>query len=223
MRILAIKLTDEEYKALEERARKEGYVLLSEYARKVLLEGGECSPQQIDVSVLASKLERKVQDVLMPFTSEIETIKKQVAQLIEIVDSLTKQEIPQEKPQPQREKYQEKKPVQQEEKEKKRTAIDVLREQGVVYESELSLKNPDAFFTKLENEGAKIIITEKERIAVYPDFYNKFLEDLSKITSSDTEEASSRLDPKEAKLFRKLASDGLVYYDAESKSWKLLV
>jgi hypothetical protein len=107
--------------------------------------------------------------------------------------------------------------------EKKRTAMSVLKEQGAVYETELNLRNPDAFFTKLENEGAKIIITEKERIAVHPDFYAKFVNDLSSIHTADVNEAANLLDEKEAKLFRKLVSEGLAYFDGESKTWKLLV
>ncbi|PVU69382.1 hypothetical protein DDW04_00630, partial [Sulfolobales archaeon SCGC AB-777_K09] len=107
--------------------------------------------------------------------------------------------------------------------EKKRTAMIILKEQGASYESELNLRNPDAYFTKLENEGAKIIITEKERIAVHPDFYAKFVNDLSKIHTNDANEAARLLDGKEAKLFRKLVSEGLAYFDSESQTWKLLV
>ncbi|MCQ4335106.1 MAG: hypothetical protein RXN50_00150, partial [Sulfolobaceae archaeon] len=106
---------------------------------------------------------------------------------------------------------------------KKWTAMSVLKDQGAVFESELSLRNPDAFFAKLENEGAKIIITEKERIAVHPDFYAKFTSDLSKINTADVNEAANLLDEKEAKLFRKLVSEGLAYFDSESHAWKLLI
>jgi hypothetical protein len=109
------------------------------------------------------------------------------------------------------------------EEEKKRTAMIILKERGASYESELNLRNPDAYFAKLENEGAKIIITEKERIAVHPDFYAKFVNDLSKIHTNDANEAARLLDGKEAKLFRKLVSEGLAYFDSESQTWKLIV
>jgi UV DNA damage repair endonuclease len=66
-------------------------------------------------------------------------------------------------------------------------------------------------------------MTEKERIAIHPDFYTKFTTDLSKINTSDVSEAAKHLDEKEAKLFKKLVSEGLAYFDNGSKSWKLLV
>jgi len=230
MKHLIIKLTDEEYNDLVERAKREGYTLLSDYVRYLLMScSGSTSQAQIDVLAITGKIERKIQDVLMPFASEIDTLKKQIAMVYEKLDEIstntriaeTRAPSHEERPQPQREM----KETAPSEKaaEKKRTAMSVLKEQGAVYESELSLRNPDAFFTKLENEGAKIIITEKERIAVHPDFYAKFTSDLSNIRTADVNEAANLLDEKEAKLFRKLVSEGLAYFDSESHAWKLIV
>lgn len=226
MKVISIKLTDEEYKELEERARREGFVLISDYVRYLLF-----SPQpsrnsantasiNVDeiVNQISTKIERKVQDLINPFTAQIEDLKKKYAELLEKIEELgskteTKNESVEEKPS---------KTVKREGGEKK-TAIDILNEQGAVYESELKLKNADAFFAKLEREGARIIYTEKERIAVSQDFYNRFVEKLKEIKTSDPEEAQSKLDPKEAKLFRKLVSEGTIIFDGESKSWKVLV
>ncbi|MCG2883412.1 MAG: hypothetical protein L7H01_00790 [Sulfolobales archaeon] len=231
MKHLIIKLTDEEYNDLVEKAKKEGYSLLSDYVRYLLMScSGSTSQAQIDVLAITGKIERKIQDVLMPFASEIDTLKKQIAMVYEKLDEIsantritqeTRAPSHEERPQPQREM----KETAPSEKvtQKKWTAMSVLKDQGAVFESELSLRNPDAFFTKLENEGAKIIITEKERIAVHPDFYAKFVNDLSNIHTADVNEAAKLLDEKEAKLFRKLVSEGLAYFDSESHAWKLLI
>ncbi|MGC9104912.1 MAG: hypothetical protein ACP5HQ_00560 [Thermoprotei archaeon] len=226
MKYVIIKLSDEEYRELEQRARHEGYSLVTDYVRNLVFTCKGSSAQPIDVSLLSSKLERKIQDVLMPFTSEIDAIKRELAGIHEKLDKLsvpvTPQPVAQEKPRPVREEraaYQEK----PKEGEKKKTAMELLKDQGVVYESELSLRNPDAYFAKLESEGARIIVTERERIAAHPDFFEKFVNDLSQLRTPDVSEASSRLSEKEAKLFRKLVNEGLAYFDSESQSWKLLV
>jgi predicted nucleic acid-binding Zn-ribbon protein len=258
MRELIIVLSDEEYNNLVERAKKDGFILLNEYIKYLLLGYGEKnSKPQIDTSMIINRIERKVQDILIPFTSEIDTLKKQIAMVYEKLDEIlptqeardlshekklepqkkskeveeTKQSekaIEKEKLQPQKETKEvkeRKNEITPSEKgiEKKKDAMGVLKEQGVVSESELSLRNPDAFFSKLESEGAKIIMTEKERIAIHPDFYTKFVNDLSKVNIADVNEAMKRLNEKEAKLFKKLVSEGLAFFDNESKAWKVLV
>jgi len=231
MKDLKIELTDEEYNDLVERAKREGYTDLNDYVKYLLTScNGSTSQVQIDVLTITGKIERKIQDVLMPFASEIDTLKKQIAMVYEKLDEIsantritqeTRAPSHEERPQLQREM---KETVPSEKvTEKKWTAMSILKEQGASYESELNLRNPDAYFTKLENEGAKIIITEKERIAVHPDFYAKFVNDLSKIHTNDANEAARLLDGKEAKLFRKLVSEGLAYFDGESQTWKLIV
>ena len=257
-RELVIILSDEEYNELVERAKKDGFVLLNDYIKHLLFGYGEkSSKSQIDTSVIVNRIERKVQDLLMPFTSEIDNLKKQIAMVYEKLDEIvpnvsTSQEVwdlsheekletqkkgkevketkqfEKDKSQPQKETKETKErrnEVAQSEKgmEKKKDAMSVLKDQGVVFESELNLRNPDALFSKLESEGAKIIMTEKERIAIHPDFYTKFTTDLSKINTSDVSEAAKHLDEKEVKLFKKLVSEGLAYFDNGSKSWKLLV
>ena len=232
MKDLKIELTDEEYNDLVERAKREGYTDLNDYVKYLLTScSGSTSQAQIDVLAITGKIERKIQDVLMPFASEIDTLKKQIAMVYEKLDEIsantritqeTRAPSHEERPQLQRE-MKETAPSEKVAEEKKRTAMSILKEQGASYESELNLRNPDAYFTKLENEGAKIIITEKERIAVHPDFYAKFVNDLSKIHTNDANEAARLLDGKEAKLFRKLVSEGLAYFDSESQTWKLLI
>ncbi|MCQ4448075.1 MAG: hypothetical protein NO076_02385, partial [Sulfolobales archaeon] len=90
MKHLIIKLTDEEYNVLVERAKKEGYTLLSDYVRYLLTScSGSTSQAQIDVLAITGKIERKIQDVLMPFASEIDTLKKQIAMVYEKLDEIS--------------------------------------------------------------------------------------------------------------------------------------
>jgi vacuolar-type H+-ATPase subunit I/STV1 len=262
MKELVIIFSDEEFNELMEKAKKAGFVLLNDYVKYQLMKSNSSIQQpQIDMSTISGRIERKIQDVLMPFTSEIDTLKMQIAMVLEKIDEISdnihgvaltgskmgkkepriqkgmkemheKSETPQSEKGPGKDLQQaqkeakEKNEANQTERtttDKKKDAMSVLKEQGVVLESELNLRNRDALFSKLEKEGAKIITTEKERIAIHPDFYAKFTSDLSKINTADVNEATKHLDEKEAKLFKKLVSEGLAYFDNGSKSWKLLV
>jgi len=262
MKELVIIFSDEEFNELMEKAKKAGFVLLNDYVKYMLTKYVNTSQQsQIDISTISGRIERKIQDVLMPFTSEIDTLKMQIAMVLEKIDEISdnihgttlasskmekkgsytqkgmkevpeKNEISQsekgsgKEPHQAQKEAKEKNEVDQTEKittDKKKDAMSILKEQGVVLESELNLRNRDALFSKLEKEGAKIITTEKERIAIHPDFYAKFTSDLNKINTADVNEVAKHLDEKEAKLFKKLVSEGLAYFDNGSKSWKLLV
>lgn len=228
MKIIYIKLSDEEYKDLEERARKEGYVLLSDYVKSILF---SCSSSAASSSLnindfvlqVSTRLERKVQDLINPYTSQIDDLKKKIAEIVEKIDELetklgnTSSTPKEEHIPPQKRSFEQPK-----KEGERRTAIEILNSQGVLFESELRLKNPDTFFSKLEREGARIIYTEKERIALSQEFFNNFVNKLKEIKTSDPSEAENKLDPKEAKLFKRLVSEGLLMFDAETKSWKPL-
>ncbi|EWG07365.1 MAG: CopG/DNA-binding domain-containing protein [Candidatus Aramenus sulfurataquae] len=222
MKTIIIKLTDEEYAKLEEEARKEGYVLLTEYVRSKLLSSFTLAPsspsrvESVNYEEMLRKIERKIQDMINPFTSQIEDLKQRLADLQEKVDSLEEKSPKPRELQP-KEKLQ-RQPTAQE----KKTALDILSEQGVIFESELKLKDPDRFFEKLEREGAKILLTDKERIAVDPNFYNSFVEKLSKLSAQDDETAKQQLGKKEFKLFQRLKEAAYIYFDSSSKSWKFV-
>ena len=228
MKTIIIKLSDEEYKEIEERARKEGYTLVSEYVRAVLLSQPSLSSSSLNinelVSQISSRLERKVEDLLNPFTAQIEDLKRKTAEIIEKIDELgaktTKKVIEEDE---EKEEKSKKRSSEQVKKEgERKSAIEILNEQGVVFESELKLRNTDAFFSKLEREGAKIIYLEKERIAMSKEFFDNFVKKLKEIKTPDPEEAASKLDPKEAKLFRKLVAEASVIFDSDGKYWRLL-
>jgi hypothetical protein len=217
LKYLTLKLTEEEYKELEERARAEGYTLVADYVRTTILGGrGEKNVDLSEVTnTIAQRLERKLQDVLNPFTGKIDDLAKRVSALEEKVSGAEEQrpQKPQSEPKPQ----------QQKQEEQRRTAIDILKQQGVMFESELRLRNPDAFFSKLDREGAKIITTDNERIAIDQDFLRSFKEKLATIDSDDMELAQKKLRPTEYKLLEKLKSYAVAIFDSTKKRWTLLL
>ncbi|AHC51142.1 hypothetical protein SUSAZ_03565 [Sulfolobus acidocaldarius SUSAZ] len=234
MKTIYIKLSEEEYKQLEERARKEGYVLVSEYIRSILLSNesqrtitrAEASNDLINQ--LMSRLEKKVIDFINPFTAQLEELKKKIAELSERIEELEDKKIEKQdqisnKPLEARQQQSKKDDKQIQQQSPKKTAIEILNEQGVIFESEVKLRDPDAFFNKLEREGAMIINTQKERIALSREFFEEFQNKVKEIHSSDKEETASKLETREAKLFRKLVEEGLAIYNSEIKGWEILI
>ncbi|MEM4079724.1 MAG: hypothetical protein QXY37_00155 [Metallosphaera sp.] len=215
MKNLIIKLTDEEFKKIEEEAREKGFVLISEYVKYKLF--GQS---------VRNTNESSINEAFNPITVELLNVKKKLGELAERVDSIeltiskeaanvNKNVHEQES---RRERKDERRPIQ----EPKRSAIDYLKEQGVMYESKLtSLKNPDAFFEKLESQGAKIIYAAEERIAFDPSFYQSFVSKLAQIPTSDEKEAQRYLSNQEYELFQRLRKAGGIYFDSKDKHWKM--
>ncbi|MCY0850775.1 hypothetical protein [Sulfuracidifex metallicus] len=216
MRSLIIKLSDEEYKRLEDEARNNGFVLLSEYVKYKLLGSSPATRPQDS---------KAIDDMVNPLTVELLNVKKKLGELAERVETIettlsTKPgNQPQEVRKERREEMREGKKMPQQEK---RGAMDYLREQGVMYESKLSnIKNLDAFFDRLESQGAKIIWTAEERIAVDPTFFQNFITKLAQIHTPDEAEAQKYLSKQEHELFQKLRKTGSIYFDNQDKYWKL--
>ncbi|QGA67827.1 CopG family transcriptional regulator [Sulfolobus sp. E11-6] len=228
MRIISIKLTDEEYKELEERARKEGFVLLSDFIKSLIFSTSSYSHgSQVDNAQIVSRIEKKMQDMINPFTSQIDELKQKIAILTERIEILeekigenkdTTKDI-NKKP---KKTFESKSLNVKSESQHKKTAIDILRDQGVIYESELKLNNPDAFFDKLETQGAIVITTDPERIAIDSNFYEEFKKKIGSISTSDEIEVQKYLTKQEYKLFQKLRQYSVIYFDADSKSWKFV-
>lgn len=214
MRNVVIKLTDEEFRKIEEEARSQGFVLISDYIKFRLLSN---TPQQRGLEA-----EKNVQDLINPLTVELLNMKKKLGELSEKVEILESMVVSRPSVNPQQERVEAKKEERrQSQQEQRKGAIDYLREQGVIYESKLTnLKNPDAFFDRLESQGAKILWTAEERIAIDPTFFQNFVNKLSQIHTPDEAEAQKYLSKQEHELFQKLRRTGSIYFDNESKHWK---
>jgi len=166
---------------------------------------------------IVQRIERKVMDIINPFTAKVDSVASKLADLIEKVEVL-EQRIDKLEEELKRAKEQViQKPHH------RRTAIDRLKEQGVVFESELRwLRDRDAFFERLRREGAIILDVKGERIAVYPSFWSKFKDKVEKLPTTIDDEIKVLLRDIEYKLFSRLREAGLVYYDASKRAWKFV-
>jgi len=212
-----VELSRGEYEALKAIARREGYSLVSDYLRAVvrdLIEGkiGKPAPsggEQVDV--IARRLERTLVDILNPYTGKIDEILRRLSDVVELLE---------------RGEERARLPA-REAREARRapaTAMGKLKEQGVVFQEDVQwMKSPEKFFEKLKKEGAVVIEVGGEKIAVDPDFWSTFEEELEKISVSSVDEAADLLEASlgeaAGKLFRKIARQGIAVYDEDEGVW----
>jgi len=220
---LKVWLDEETYALLKAWCRHRGIELLPECAQTLLREALEspAPPSQSSMEGLIKRVERVVQDLLNPFTGKIDEINRRLSEMIEILESEEAGETP--PPQPPRES------LPQERAEARATrrpsAIDRLKEEGVVFEEDVKwMRSPSRFFYKLEKEGAVVIDVREGKVAVDPEFWREFLDEVRSLQVSDVEEAAriieDRLGPQAAKLFRRLVKAGLLHFNEESGSWE---
>ncbi len=235
---IIIKVPYEIYLRLRERSKAEGYNLLSDYVKAIILKELGLEPyasrldmieeriskieesvkeaKYIDTDKIENKILRKVQDLINPVSAEITKLSNRIADLVERIEKIEDkiEEIEKKLAKPV-----EAKPARETHR---KTGIERLREEGVLFESELKwLRNKDRFFAYLEREGAKIIEAAGERIAVDIDFWEKFKRKMFKeITTSSEDQIKIVLNKTEYKLFQKLKNSGLIYYDSTEHKWK---
>ncbi|MGC9011538.1 CopG family transcriptional regulator [Thermogladius sp.] len=215
-RPLTVYLDEDLFRALAFLSEKEGYPSILDYVVKLIKERVEGAEKGGLEDSLKARIARIVQDELNKQLQVIENLRRQVAELYERVDYLTSvvEEIKSRTAE-----------VLEQRREKRKTGIERLREEKVVFESSLPKKlNRDAFFNYLRREGAVVIETSKERIAVDPDFWEDFKTKLfEKTATSDEDELRRALGEKGFMLFTKLRDDNQVIYDPVTKKWKNLV
>ncbi|MDM7274984.1 MAG: hypothetical protein P3X22_002515 [Thermoprotei archaeon] len=220
--VVKIELSKEDYEVLKAISKKEGYSLVPEYlkfiVKNIIEEGGLARGEGLQVRELSEsigkRVERIVTDLLNPYTGKIDELSRKISELREIVESL---EAERAKPKPPT-------PTPPREPRKPVSAIDRLKDQGVVFQDDVRwMKSPDKFFDKLKKEGAVVLEVGGEKIAVDSDLWLSFKEELGKVSVSDLEEAASiielSLGDAAGRLFRKLARAGLIVYDEDSGIW----
>lgn len=233
---VVLNIPDDLYRAILERASREGYKDPSEYLLHII--ASALSSQALDlgrfiedlVARYASRSERKLSDILNAYTSKIEELASKIASLYEDFEEIKSKIQDIEGRLQETERGGEKEaPVErqaQQAQARRATAIEILKQQKVFYESSIygKIRNRDKFFQKLEREGAVIINTEKERIAVDKDFWESFTSKISRIRGDSEEAIRSVLsDRKELELFERLKESANLIYDATEKRWKLVI
>ncbi len=209
---------------MREKAAEEGYELLSSYVKDLVLSAlGKPIQQGIDRAKLKSMVTRITQDVINQYVYIVEDLKRKYAELIERIENLeNRMNELQSQLFKQITRYQHYQPTRQPSRRQRKTGIERLREEKVLFESGLrGLKNRDGFFKYLEREGAKIIVLDGERVAIdreyWDDLKHKIFEEIS--TNID-DEIKKILDPIGYEIFQRLKRSGLIYYDSSQQRWR---
>jgi len=190
---------------------------LAESVEKTLTVVGTIETKEDTTDKIVQRIERRVMDIINPFTAKVDSIASKLADLIERVEVL------EERVEKLEEELRKAKEQVVQKPHHRRTAIDRLKEQGVVFESELRwLRDRSAFFERLRREGAIIFDVKGERVAIHPSFWSKFKDKVEKLPTAIDDEVRVLLRDTEYKLFSKLREAGLVYYDSSKKAWKFV-
>lgn len=209
---------------MKEKAAEEGYELLSSYVRDLVLSTlGRPVQQGIDRAKLKSMVARITQDVINQYVSVIEDLKRKYAELIERIENLeTRINELQSKLSKQTARYQYYQPTRQPSKRQRKSGIERLREEKVLFESSLrGLKNRDSFFKYLEREGAKVIVLDGERVAIDREYWDELKRRIfEEISTNIDDEIKKILDPIGYEIFQRLKRSGLIYYDSSQQRWR---
>jgi len=222
--IITISLSDDDYQKLKEKASALGYSTVTELIIDAInafieeRESGLKASAPADAELIKKEigsLLRKIQDTINPYTSKIDELARKAAEILERLDSLEKTVAAQfERPAAERRPAAEAR--------EKKTALDYLKVDGYVLQSDLKwLKKPEAFFAKLKREGAIVIEGDRGYIAIDSEFYREFSRVVESVRAADLSEAVKSMPAKYRRLFQALADEGLVIYDSNSKSWKI--
>lgn len=230
-KVVKLELTESQYRALEEIAKKQGYPLVSDFLRALIAEisSGEwvrelpSSGLQELLESITKRLERRIEDLLNPFTGKIDDINRKISDLIELFEAVqsrlkTSSVEREETPKTRVER------IEKKQKARRPSAMEKLHEQKVVFYSDVAwMKAPDRLFQKLEREGAIVFSAAGEMVGVDPGFWQEFVKLLSEFSISDPEDVgtllSSKLGEQARKLFMVLLRGGLAYFDRDLGSW----
>lgn len=214
-------LIDEElYEELRKKALELGFSDVPSYildivSRSLTAEkAGEESLERI-----RSRLERYVQDEINKGLAQIETIRRQVADIIQRLEELEERvKSIEERGGP---------GVSEVEREAKpgkpyKTGIERLRDDKVVFESTLPARiQRDRLFSYFERMGAVVLHLSRERVAVDNEFWREFKEKLfNRVKTNSEEELKKSLGEKGYMLWKALYEDNMIVYDPKTRSWK---
>ncbi len=181
--------------------------------------GGEIQVTQLPQD--SGRLQKLIQDMINPFTAKVDELARKLGDIIDSLDSLSER-IKELEDNVRKHKPEVQVSPPQQSKEARKSAIDVLKDQKVMYERDIAsrIRNRDAFFEKLRREGAVVLEAKGQRIAVEPDYWREFKEVLQSLTSSNELELKDKLGKVGYSLLKTLWEGGIVYYDAINKKWK---
>ncbi|MEO3993918.1 MAG: hypothetical protein QN229_06425 [Desulfurococcaceae archaeon TW002] len=105
------------------------------------------------------------------------------------------------------------------------TAIEILRRQKIIYEADIAkkIKNRNAFFDRLEREGAVVLSLKDQRVAIDEEFWTQFVSKVESLTTDRDSEIAKVLDKQEVALLKKLSESAIAYYERSKKKWVIRV
>lgn len=167
------------------------------------------------------KLQKLIQDMVNPFTAKVDELARKLGYVIDSLESISEKireledDVRKHKPEVQVS-------LPQQSKEPRKSAIDVLRDQKVMFEKDIAsrIKNRDAFFEKLRREGAIILEVKGQRVAIEPNYWKEFKGVIQTLMSSNESELRDKLGKIGHNLLKMLWEGGIVYYDAVNKRWR---
>ncbi|MEM2024737.1 MAG: CopG family transcriptional regulator [Desulfurococcaceae archaeon] len=217
---IKIELPEEIHSALEELARREGWgsmhelvlSIIANYARRERETQREDFTEKIRV-----KLERYIQDELNKRLAGVETLRRQVSDLYDEVDSIKHRleamsstkgratDRPQQRP-------------------SGKSAIERLKDEKVLFESKLpGTIQRDRLFSYFERTGAVVLKLSRERIAVDQEFWEEFKDKLtSEVSSNKEEEITQVLGQRGYALWKALYNDNFIIFDPKTKKWRFI-
>ncbi|OYT49666.1 MAG: hypothetical protein B6U73_05055 [Desulfurococcales archaeon ex4484_204] len=180
-----------------------------------------------------ARLHRSIMDLLNPYTAKLDNMARKLATVIELLESVAERlsvldsvasELKQLRASmgPQ----QVGRPTPREGRERvRRHAVDILREQKVMFESDIAskIKNRDAFFERLRRDGAVVLELVDERVAVDPSFWAEFKSRLTSLRTNSEGEVAKALGKEGLALLKALMKSAQAYFDVTRKEWVLMI
>lgn len=216
-REIKLEVPEDVHRALEELSRREGYESVDKLVHAIVVDylkhRHEDSFERMKV-----KLERYLQDELNKRLAGVETLRRQVSELYEEVDSIKHRVEALESAikATTLERRQARPPG--------KSAIERLKDEKILFESKLPPQiQRDRLFSYFERAGAIVLKLERERVAVDQEFWEEFKRKLeSEVTTNREDEIASILGEKGYKLWKALYSDNLIIFDPKTKRWRFI-
>jgi len=222
--IIKVEIPEDDYKVLSKIAKSSGYSLTVDFIKDAILslaESGEKNISKKEITeYISRRIEKVIQDLLNPFTQKIDSLSSRIAELEEMIENIEGG-----KEEHQKEEYQyERQPEREVKQQKRRTALEILKEQGIIFsESVQWLRSPEAYFKKLEAGGAVVLNIDGEKVAMDREYWERFKAKLETIAIREPKEVEdilvSEFGENASRLFKKLSKKGLVYYDDDLNFW----
>ncbi len=213
------------YDILERIVKAYPGMLVEEAVRRFILDsvgGGVRAAQPAELQVDSSRIQRIIQDMVNPFTAKVDDMLRRLGSITELLDSLSDRVRGLEEEVKSIKEGSGVQVVKQPPKEVRKSAIDVLKDQKVMYEKDIAskIRNRDAFFDRLRRDGAVVIEAKGQRVAVEPNYFKEFKALLESLSTSNESEIKERLGRVGHNLLKTLWEGGVIYYDSINRKWR---